>query len=206
MHAHVLLSLRRPVTAPASFVSLEMQMQSSTAAQQIALGGNSNNSLGRSSVHVWPITVPSPSTSSTSDRNPHAGVPASSDSSGVPSGLQGKAMQQQLPPAIASLLFGFKKQQQHQQQQPYEQPRPEPELPHQQQGPLQLLQQMAEQHLWGWWKQHAEVAEPLLKGVLSAPLIAGIVAIMIGSCPPLQVRPLTNSSSHLGPQQSDVAC
>jgi hypothetical protein len=32
------------------------------------------------------------------------------------------------------------------------------------------------------------VAEPLLKGVLSAPLIAGIMAIMIGSCLPLQVR------------------
>jgi hypothetical protein len=67
-------------------------------------------------------------------------------------------------------------------QPPAEQPPVVPQ-PQQQQRLLQLLQQQC----GGWWEQHAEVAGPLLKGVLSPPLLAGIVAILIGSCPPLQV-------------------
>lgn len=38
------------------------------------------------------------------------------------------------------------------------------------------------------WRQQWDIARgPLVKGALSAPVIAGILAIMIGSCPPLQV-------------------
>jgi hypothetical protein len=58
---------------------------------------------------------------------------------------------------------------------------PPPQLQHQH-------QQQQQQEEDGSWQQKWGVArEPLIKGALSAPVIAGIVAIMIGSCPPLQV-------------------
>jgi hypothetical protein len=162
-----------------------MQMQSSTIAQQIELGGGSYNSLDSSSsshTHLWPAT-------SHTSCIPSLSLPASTD----PTGLQGKAMQQ-LPVVVASVLSCFRQAQSQHEHNPQGQPMAKLELPLQ--GLLQLLHQLVEQRFLGWWTQHAAVAEPLLKGVLSAPLIAGIMAIMIGSCPPLQVRLLLLLSFH----------
>jgi hypothetical protein len=116
-----------------------MQMQSSTIAQQIELGGGSYNSLdscsssSSSHTHLWPAT-------SHTSCIPSLSLPASTD----PTGLQGKAMQQ-LPVVVASVLSCFRQAQSQHQHNPQGQPMAKLELPLQQQGPLQLLHQLVEQ-------------------------------------------------------------
>lgn len=153
-------------------MSLELQMQSSAAAEQLQLGSGSVASSSSSRQRSWAAAQ-----AGAASTGSHSSGRGSASTTGAASRSvlnEGQLPQDRLKGTIA-LLSSFITHS------PLQPQHSTPKA--QQQGPLQLLRQF----LQGWWQQHAEVAEPLLKGVLSAPLIAGIVAIMIGSCPPLQV-------------------
>lgn len=158
-------------------MSLELQMQSSTAVQQWEHASRTGTTMRTSTT-----------TAATISSTAH-GSGVSTRTASSTAFLQPTQQQQTVPSRLLPLQLN-----QQQMGQQY------PTLPQQQQQqqvmqqPLEALQglkvqmqQWVEQCFGSWWQQHGEVMEPLVKGVLSPPLIGGVLAIMIGSCPPLQV-------------------
>jgi hypothetical protein len=153
--------------ASGTLTSLGMQLQYSAAEQQYSLVSDSaphpSSSL-HSVNHSNQLTAASAA--------PQVSLEHGWQQAAAAANVSGVSWRHLQPLGQQSLQLGQNEQQQQQQH-------AQEQL---QQLPLHLQQQLS-----SWWQQHADVMGPLLKGVLSAPLLAGVVAIMIGSCPPLQV-------------------
>jgi hypothetical protein len=160
-------------------MSLELQMQSSTTVQQWEHAGRTGTTTLASNAAATTI-------------GPTArGSGISTRTVATTAFLQPMQKQQIVPSRLLPL-------QPHQQPKGQSPPNPQQQGQQQQQvmqqpqealKGLQLqVQQWVEQCFGSWWQQHGEDMGPLVKGVLSPPLIGGVLAIMIGSCPPLQVN------------------
>lgn len=156
------------VCRPASLVSLQLQMQHSMAVKQCQYASRRGADA---------LTGAAAAVSSAGARTGGRASPAAAAL--LPVGHQ-QPSQQPTGPSSSMWPGEYTAH-------PIEQPQQQ-----QQQHPVQGLQLQAqgwvERRVGGWWQQHTEVLEPLVKGVLSPPLIAGVLAVLIGSCPPLQVR------------------
>ena len=145
-------------TSAAALASLELQLQCSTATWQWELA-SSNTSSGSTDI----------------DRR-HSS--SNCESAGPLASVQ--QQQQQLLAAWAAMWHSLWHQ--FAVQDPHTQAQQHPQQQFEQQPLVQTGLAAGK-----WRQQWADIGRPLLKGVLSAPLIAGVVAISIGSCPPLQV-------------------